>query len=284
MPLRTQLNVPSPSRISAAVRSFLLIAVIASLSFVGRPALAEHEGKIQVLLLGDSTTEGSIPRVLKPAGPHLEQVIEQLLAAEGNLPPVHVINVALSGEYIHRLLDTGRYDQVAAKLPGIDYVFIRYGLNDRGRREEFATNFPADFHKLIARLRQDHPQAKIIPMTVIPYFDEAASNEVNSLVRQVADKEQLPLFDIYPAYAQALAEQGPNSLNYRRYPVDKVPEKYREFVKPYVSGERVVVMDNELDGLFGHLPGWYGDRHPNLAGYNVIARETAKYLARELAK
>ena len=26
------------------------------------------------------------------------------------------------------------------------------------------------------------------------------------------------------------------------------------------------------------LPGWYGDRHPNLAGYNIIAVETAKYL------
>ena len=31
-----------------------------------------------------------------------------------------------------------------------------------------------------------------------------------------------------------------------------------------------------------HLPGWYGDRHPNLAGYNAIADETAKYLAKLL--
>lgn len=30
------------------------------------------------------------------------------------------------------------------------------------------------------------------------------------------------------------------------------------------------------------LPGWTGDRHPNLAGYNVIADETAKYLAKLL--
>ncbi|MFT5094965.1 MAG: lysophospholipase L1-like esterase, partial [Porticoccaceae bacterium] len=33
------------------------------------------------------------------------------------------------------------------------------------------------------------------------------------------------------------------------------------------------------DGILGHLPGWFSDRHPNLAGYNVIADETAKYLA-----
>ncbi|MBI1348509.1 SGNH/GDSL hydrolase family protein [bacterium] len=243
---------------------------------------AEHEGKIQVLLLGDSTTEGSIPRLLKPAGPHLEQVIEQLLAAEGDLPPVHVINTGLSGEYIQRLVETGRYDKVAANLPGIDYVFIRYGLNDRGRRDDFPRNFPADFSQLIARLREDHPQAKIIPMTVIPYFDEAGSAEVNALIQQVAEKEQLPLFDIYPAYAEALKIQGANCLNYRRYPVEKVPAQYQAFVKPYVMSERVVVMDNELDGVLGHLPGWYSDRHPNLAGYNVIAVETAKYLTKEL--
>ena len=44
----------------------------------------------------------------------------------------------------------------------------------------------------------------------------------------------------------------------------------------------VVVMDNELDPVLGELPGWYSDRHPNLAGYNVIADETAKYLAKLL--
>jgi lysophospholipase L1-like esterase len=27
------------------------------------------------------------------------------------------------------------------------------------------------------------------------------------------------------------------------------------------------------------LPGWTSDRHPNLAGYNIIADETAKWLA-----
>jgi hypothetical protein len=38
------------------------------------------------------------------------------------------------------------------------------------------------------------------------------------------------------------------------------------------------VLDNRLDAFFGHLAGWYGDRHPTLAGYNVIASETAKFL------
>jgi len=244
-------------------------------------ANAEHEGRIQILLLGDSTTEGSVPRRLKPEGPHLEKVLEQLLAAEGDLPSCHVINSSLSGEYIRRLFDSGRYDRDAAKLPGLDFIFIRYGLNDRAKREDFAVNFPKDFHELLARLRQDHPQALLIPMTVIPFSDAEASKEINDLVFEVARNENLPVFDIYPRYAAELTK-GPNMLNYRRYPLAKVPEQYHALVKPFVNGSSVVVMANELDAILGHLPGWYGDRHPNLAGYNVIAVETAKYLAKLL--
>ena len=256
------------------------VQFVSALILVGliNPAVkAEHEGKVQILLLGDSTTEGSIPRQLKPEGPHLELVIEQLLAAEENLPPCHVINSSLSGEYIRRLIDSGRYDRDAAKLPGIDYVFIRYGLNDRARLNNFAEEFPLHFHELIGRLRKDHPQALLIPMTVIPFSNEEASQEINDLVRQVADEEKLQVFDIYPRYAAEL-EKGPNMLNYRRYALEKVPEKFHALVKPFTSGPSVVVMANELDAILGHLPGWYGDRHPNLAGYNVIADETAKYL------
>lgn len=244
---------------------------------------SEHEGKIQILILGDSTAEGSVPRRHVPEGPHLEDVIRQLLAAEGDLPPCNVINVALSGEFIHRLLNTGRYDKVASKLPGLDYIFVRYGLNDAARREHFDENFPKDFHDLLARLRKDHPAATLIPMTVIPFSDAKGSERINALVRKVAEEEKLLLFDIYPRYAAEL-ERGPNMLNYRRFPLSKIPEKYREFVKPFVVAKgskepMVEVMDNRLDAHFGSLPGWYGDRHPNLAGYHVIGDETAKFLA-----
>ncbi len=255
-----------------------LLILCATLALLTTSSRAEHDGKIQILLLGDSTTEGSIPRRLNPEGPHLEKVIELLLAAEGDLPPCQVINSSLSGEFIRRLLDSGRYARNGEKLPGLDYIFIRYGLNDRARRENFAENFPKDFHELIAKLRQDHPKARIIPMTVIPFSGEEASQEINDLVRQVAKEEKLEVFDIYPRYAAEL-EKGYNMLNYRRFPVEKVPAKYQELVKPYIQGGRVVVMDNELDAILGDLPGWTSDRHPNLAGYNVIADETAKYLA-----
>ena len=86
-------------------------------------------------------------------------------------------------------------------------------------------------------------------------------------------------------------------LNYRRFPLGKIPRQYHAFVKPFVTpgremktpppdaataerlGPMVVVLDNRLDAHFGELPGWFGDRHPNLAGYHVIGDETAKFLA-----
>lgn len=245
-------------------------------------AHAEQDGKIQVLLLGDSTTIGSICRKTDPTGPHLEDVIRLLLAAERDLPPVQVINQGRDGEYLHGLLTSGRYEKEIAPLPGIDYVFIRYGLNDLARREEFDTNFPKDFHDLVAALRKDFPQAALIPTTIIPYMSAEKDEQINARIRQVAEEEKLPLFDVYTRYAAELAQQGKNALNYRRYPLEKLPEAQRDWVKPFVLNGSVVVMDNRLDAHFRDLPGWFGDRHPNLAGYHVIGDETAKYLAKRM--
>ncbi|MDR3405696.1 MAG: SGNH/GDSL hydrolase family protein [Chthoniobacter sp.] len=260
----------------------LLAFILLVLTFVAPlTTRAEHEGKIQILLLGDSTTEAKIPKMLAPQEPQLEDVIRILLAAEGDLPPTNVINSGVSGETIRRLIDSGRYEKQASKLPGLDYIFIRYGLNDQAKIPDFEVNFPKHFHELLAKLRSDHPQAMLIPMTVIPFADEATSAKINGLIRQVAEEEKLTLFDIYPRYAAEL-KRGPNMLNYRRYSLEKVPEKLRELAKPYLTEGKdpaVVVLDNRLDAHFGDLPGWYGDRHPNLAGYHVIADETAKFLA-----
>lgn len=216
----------------------------------------------------------------------MEDVIRLLLAAEGDWPPCHVINLARSGEYIRRLIDTGQYKKLVSKLPGLDCVLIRYGLNDAVKREKFEENFPKDYQELIALLRKDHPAATIIPMTVIPMAfkpegEDSSSERINKLVRRIAAEGNLPLLDIYSRYYQEL-KKGTNMLNYRRFPLSKIPEKYRDFVKPFVMEGKtpfVVVLDNRLDAHFGNLPGWFGDRHPNLAGYHVIGDETAKFLA-----
>jgi len=247
----------------------------------GSDARAEHAGKVQILLLGDSTTIGSVCRQSQPAGPHLEDVVRLLLSADKDLPAVNVINQGRDGELIHGLLTGGRYDKEIAKLPGIDYVFFRYGLNDRARRADFEKNFTQDCKDLVARLRKNFPAAVIIPTSVIPYTTKESDEKVNKMIQMAAKDEGLAYFDLYARYAAELAH-GPDMLNYRRTPLKNLPEKDRAWVKPFVTGESVVVMDNRLDAHFRAVPGWFNDRHPNPAGYHVIGDETAKYLAKLL--
>lgn len=237
--------------------------------------------RTQILLIGDSTTEASIPKKLAPDEPQFEDFIRILLATELDLPPTDVSNEGLSGEYIRRLLDSGRYDKSIATKPKADYIFIRYGLNDASKLKNFAEEFPKDFRELLGRLRQDHPDAVLIPMTAIPYSTVNNHAEINALITRIAAEEKLPLFDIAPRYLAEL-EKGPDMLNYRRYALSKVPEALRPLATPYLQpgdDPQIVVLDNRLDPFFGHLPGWYSDRHPTQAGYNVIASETAKFLA-----
>lgn len=259
---------------------------ITSDQFIGGSAFSFSKAtagkkRLQICLLGDSTTEASIPKKLAPEEPQFEDSVRMLLASEPDLPPCDVYNEGVSGEFIRRLFDSGRYEKAVGASRPLDYIVIRYGINDQAKRQDFNTNFPKDFHELLARLRQDHPEATLIPMTAIPYSPENTHAEINTLVKPVAEEEKLPLFDIAPRYLSEL-QKGPNMLNYRRLPLAKVPERFKALVTPYVQPgpePTVVVLDNRLDGLLGDVPGWYGDRHPNLAGYNVIADETAKFLA-----
>jgi lysophospholipase L1-like esterase len=232
---------------------------------------------IRILLIGDSTTEGSIPRLTNPDGPHLEVMIRQLLAMEPGMPALKVHNLGQGGDTAFRLLDSGRYEKEISVFEKADYIFVRYGINDWSKRQPVEQNFPNDLRAVIQRLKTDFENARIIPTTIIPYLNEEQSKIINRMIHEVSIQEGLDVFDIYPLYAKHLLN-GPNSLNYRRYPVKDIPEKHRQWITPRVYDDKLVVMDNEYDAIFGDLPGWYSDRHPNLAGYNVIAVETAKYL------
>lgn len=248
-----------------------------ALVLVGSFAGAKEDETVRILLIGDSTTVGSIPRLTDPEGPHLEHMIRHLLASEPDMPPLKVYNLGYGGDTAFRLLDSGRYDREVAPKGDADYIFVRYGINDWSKRKPASENFPNDLRAVLQRLKKDFPDARIVPMTIIPYLDEETSTVMNKMIFEVSEEEGLEIFDIYPAYATHL-EAGVNMLNYRRYPVKNIPGKYHGLIAPRVHGDSLVVMDNEFDAVFGHLPGWYGDRHPNLAGYNVIAVETVRYL------
>ncbi len=235
---------------------------------------------IRVLLLGDSTCIGSVCRTVAPHADHLEQVIEKLLATEKDLPPVQVINKGRDGEYIRGLLTSGRYDREIVPIKDLDFVLVRYGPNDRARLKDFPRDFPRDVRNLLERLRKDHPRAKLVLMTMIPLAGKQGDAEVNDIVRSIATEQNLALCDIHTRYAAELTF-GPNELNYRRLPLKDIPERVRPLLgdATVLKDGTVVVLDNRLDAHLRHVPGWFRDRHPNLAGYHVIGDETAKFLA-----
>jgi lysophospholipase L1-like esterase len=147
-----------------SLRSWCLVAILTLPVATARG----EAGELKILLLGDSTTIGSVCRQVDPDGPHFEDVIRLLLAAEKDPPPTEVINQGRDGEFIRGLLASGRYDKEIAILGDVDYILIRYGLNDVARGERFAEDFPKDYAELIGRLRRDFPRATIVPMTIIP--------------------------------------------------------------------------------------------------------------------
>jgi lysophospholipase L1-like esterase len=263
-------------------RRLFLAALAAALAVPAGTLSAAAPTPVRILLLGDSTTIGSVCREVEPKADALEAVIRKELAAVPGLPPAEVINQGRNGETAAGLV--GRFDKDIAPLAKqgpVDVVLIRYGINDRNRLKDFANAFPQDYRKLLGKLRADFPNARIVPVTIIPYMGEQRDTEVNDLIKSVAKAENLPLFDIYPAYAAELKKRGPNSLNYRRVAIDKIPEPLRAKVPAATKskdGKSLVVMGSELDETFKTVPNWFGDRHPNVDGYRVIGVETAKFL------
>lgn len=263
------------------VRSILCVLVLLFVLSGSVCAQDKKPASVRVLLLGDSTVIGSVCRTVHPKADHLEDVVRKLLAAEADLPAVEVVNRGQDGDTIHRLL-AGRYEKDVAKQARWDFVFIRYGLNDLRGLKDFQSEYPANYKKLIARLRADHPGAEIVLETVIPYLGDMSDKAINDQVRAVALAEKAPVLDQNTPYAAEL-KNGPNMLSYRRLSLKAIPKQYHSLIPPdAIKGETVFVMDNLLDIHLGKVPNWYADRHPNLAGYHVIGTQIAGYLGARL--
>ena len=236
--------------------------------------------KVKILLMGDSTTEGG-----KPV---FEESIQQLISGEEGMPAVEVVNVGKGGETAYSLLNSGRYEKEVKGIGDVDYIFFRYGINDWFKRQPFEEHFPADMKSALENLRKDFPEAQIIVMTIIPFLNEEDSEVVNEWIAKIATEEKLELFDIYPAYQQKLKKLGKHSMNVRFFPLSQIPENYHELVAPctkfyaWKDAEWIRVQSNELDPLFGDMPEWYNDKHPNTTGYRFIAHETVKYIIPKL--
>lgn len=254
-----------------------ILVFLTANAFTTNNGLETEEETVKILLIGDSTTDGG-----KPV---FENSIEELIAGEKGVPAVEVVNAGLGGETAYSLINSGRYDQQIKGIQDVDYIFVRYGINDWIHRKPFDENFPVDMKNVISRLREDFPSAQIILMNIIPFlWNEAYTITVNEHIAQIAADENLELFDIYTPYKEKVDEFGRNALTVRFVALSEIPANYHKLVEPFTkyyawkNAEWVRVQTNEFDPLFGHLPNWYQDSHPNTTGYRLIADETVKYI------
>lgn len=274
----------------------VVFLICTGFSAIPKSKAQDHPQKkepIKVLLVGDSTTIGNVPRQMDPDRPHLEQMIELLSKAEG-LPDLEVVNAGKGGETAKRLLGSKWYAKSIAPVTDVDFIFLRLGINDWFRCEDLESEFPVQLKAVIGQLRADHPESKIVVSTICCFMPHEECVQVNKLIKQVAQDESLPLFDLYTPYHNYLLKNGNNSLNLRQCLLDKIPEKYHQWLKPYTVFRKgwgnkpdafvVRVNDQSLDPVLGHIKPWYFDRHPNSTGYNLIAVETVKFLADKIGK
>lgn len=255
---------------------------------------AQEKDTLTVLLIGDSTTKGETPRRVKPNGIHLEETIEQLSALEPSMPIVKAINSSHGGETALSVISSGRYDKEIAPLKSrkIDYIFVRYGINDWFKCKDLKKEFPEHLKSLLKRIETDFPNSRIIPMTIVKFMPFDECEQVNELIKSVAQEMNLTLFDIYTPYKNAVLKSGPDTYHVRRIDISKVDKKYHEWLKPFTydykqKGKTIKVVladDNSLDPILGKYKAWYFDNHPNLAGYHLIGYETVEFLKKEICK
>ncbi|MGY5352934.1 SGNH/GDSL hydrolase family protein [Wenyingzhuangia sp. IMCC45533] len=267
------------------MRNFKKLAVLFILSTI--VALGQDVKKTKILLVGDSTTIGNMPREVNPEGPHLEQMIEQLALVEG-LPELEVVNAGKGGETAQRLLGSKHYEDKIAHVKDVDYIFLRMGINDWFKCKNLKEEFPVQMKALIKQLQKDHSKATLYLATITSFMDPEKCIQVNDLIYQIAKDIDTQVLDIFTPYNDYLIANGRHSLNVRQCYIDKIPEKYHAWLKPHIyfrkgwgnkpDGYVVKVNDMSLDPIFGHIKEWYYDRHPNSTGYNLIAYETVQFL------
>lgn len=213
------------------------------------------------MLIGDCTLATSyLPQRLKN-----ETALAELLA-ERYPDDCTVVNEGLDGETVAQFLK--RYDRTFRRNAPPDYIFVRYGVNDR--KAYGADGFRERMVELCDRLRSDYPHARLLLETGM-YVDYPAHYEfdrnpllqpIYDVVRELGQRYGVPVVDIYERMRRE-TEQGNWDLRVRGYGVvdDEIP-----------------VLGPGQDHLHAGDVRWWTNIHPNPVGIRVIADEEVRVL------
>ena len=193
-----------------------------------------------VAMFGDSTDMTNyLPTALR-----LGQRLEWLLRDRFPDRRVDIHCLAEGGEYLWRLLESGRLERELQALPRCDIAMIRYGLNDRSQKVAPA-DFKRQLHAACATIRERFPAVRIVLSTTIPPH----SAEYDAQTAAVAEELNLPLIRL-DTFMRERSAAGDGDWHFQ---AGSRIGRHRDRNPP----------DNP-DGLAG-------DTHPNAYGAQMIA-------------
>lgn len=218
---------------------------------------------IQIVMLGDCTLATSyLP-------PRLKNETRLAQALERRFPgaQLSITNEGLDGEAVSGFLR--RYNRTMTRYPHVDYLLIRYGVNDR--RSVGIDGFRANLDTLIKRLCSDYPYARILLETGMfvdfpthyAWDRNAVVQPIYDVIRTLGTTYNLPIVDIYERM-QDETELGNWDLRVRGYGV---------------VDDHIPVLGSGQDHLHPQDVNWFTNIHPNPTGIEVIADEEANVMA-----
>ncbi|MCA1595808.1 MAG: GDSL-type esterase/lipase family protein [Chloroflexi bacterium] len=208
-----------------------------------------------IALLGDCTVACTyLPPANRPEN-HLAVRLRRAFPGQ----PFVVRNLAADGESAADFLASGRMDDLLARLPRLDFAFIRYRINDR--KQVGIAGCITSLRALCDALRDRFPAVTVILETGI-WVDypahylwdrNARLAPLYGAVRELAKASGHGLVDIFEGMA-AEAATGNWDLRVRGLP-----------------DPAHLIVDDSLDRFFGHDPAFFTNIHPNSRCLGLIA-------------
>lgn len=152
----------------------------------------------------------------------------------------NAVNRGIDGDFSEGLLK--RLDEITAAKP--DKIFIEIGTNDIFERVS-SQKTKENYEKIIQQIQKQSPQTKIFIQNIFPCNVKGSwltstedlnkrINETNLLLKEMANKKQLPFIDLHSKLAvnnslpQSLTTDGVH-LNYKGYAI------WVETLKPFLK-------------------------------------------------
>jgi len=163
-------------------------------------------------LVGDSTMADKVNLAYPERG--WGQLLPEFM-----LPELSIINHAANGRSTLRFLNEGRWQLLVSELQQGDYVLIQFGHNDQkqddpSRYAAVDSTYPQLLSRFIAEVRAKAANPMLATPICRRSFAATGALENNlagyaQAMREVAAKEQVPLFDLNAQSCAALQQFGP---------------------------------------------------------------------------